>query len=109
MRWFDSSRSLQNREIRMKIFVFGSNEAGIHGAGAAKSAREQHGAIYGNGRGIQGNSYGIPTKDHRLKVRKLVDIMEDVEIFIQFAKDHPEHEGRDHTFFTRMKRSLTAR
>jgi hypothetical protein len=45
------------------IFVFGSNPEGRHGAGAAKIAKEQFGAIYGQGEGIQGNSYAIPTKD----------------------------------------------
>ena len=43
------------------IFVFGSNEQGIHGGGAAKVAREQHGAILHQGFGPQGNSFGIPT------------------------------------------------
>ena len=36
------------------IFVFGSNLAGRHGAGAAKIALEKHGAIYGQGVGLQG-------------------------------------------------------
>lgn len=43
------------------IFVFGSNEKGIHGGGAAKVARFQHGAILGQGYGLQGDSWGIPT------------------------------------------------
>ena len=49
------------------IFVFGSNKAGRHGKGAAKYALENHGAIYGQGEGLQGNSYAIPTKDENLK------------------------------------------
>lgn len=44
-----------------KIFVFGSNEQGIHGGGAAKVARDKHGAILHQGFGPQGNSFGIPT------------------------------------------------
>ena len=44
------------------IFVFGSNPEGRHGAGAAKIAREQFGAIYGRGEGLQGNAYALPTK-----------------------------------------------
>ncbi len=44
------------------IFVFGSNTAGIHGAGAARFAREECGAVYGQGVGLQGHSYAIPTK-----------------------------------------------
>lgn len=49
------------------IFVFGSNPEGRHGAGAAKTAREKFGAQYGQGEGLQGNSYAIPTKDLRSK------------------------------------------
>lgn len=49
------------------VFVFGSNPEGRHGAGAAKIAKEKFGAIYGQGEGLQGNSYAIPTKDLRIK------------------------------------------
>jgi hypothetical protein len=49
------------------IFVFGSNPEGRHGAGSAKTAREKFGAIRGQGEGLQGNSYAIPTKDLRIK------------------------------------------
>ena len=49
-----------------QIFVFGSNLAGRHGKGAALWARKHHGAIYGQGEGLQGTSYAIPTKDERL-------------------------------------------
>jgi len=45
------------------IFVFGSNTQGRHGKGAALFARKQCGAIYGNPRGRQGQSYAIVTKD----------------------------------------------
>lgn len=48
------------------IFVFGSNPEGRHGAGAAKYARMYFGAVYGQGEGLQGNSYAIPTKDLRV-------------------------------------------
>ena len=48
------------------VFVFGSNPQGRHGAGAAKVAREQFGAVYGQGEGLQGNSYALPTKDLRV-------------------------------------------
>jgi len=43
------------------IFVFGSNPEGVHGAGSAKVARIYFGAKYGQGEGLQGNSYGLPT------------------------------------------------
>lgn len=43
------------------IFVFGSNTDGRHGAGSAKIAVEQFGAVYGAARGLQGNSYALIT------------------------------------------------
>ena len=49
------------------IFVFGSNPEGRHGAGAAKTAKDKFGAIYGQGEGLQGNAYALPTKDLRVK------------------------------------------
>ena len=44
-----------------EIFVFGSNLAGMHGGGAARVAMERFGAIWGQGVGLQGQSYAIPT------------------------------------------------
>jgi hypothetical protein len=75
-----------------KIFVFGSNLRGIHGAGAAKSARIYHGAIMGQGEGLQGNSYAIPTKDENLTTRDLGSIESSVDKFIEFAKNNPDKE-----------------
>lgn len=43
------------------IFVFGSNLQGIHAGGAARVAHEKFGAVMGQGVGIQGQSYAIPT------------------------------------------------
>jgi len=51
-----------------EIFVFGSNLAGRHGAGAAKIANRLYGAIYGAGVGPMGNSYAIPTKTTILRL-----------------------------------------
>jgi hypothetical protein len=45
------------------VFVFGSNPEGIHGAGAAATAKAKFGAIQGQGEGLQGNAYALPTKD----------------------------------------------
>lgn len=72
------------------IFVFGSNEAGRHGAGAALAAYREHGAVYGNGNGIQGNSYAIPTKDHSIKTLPLNKIKGYVDSFIKFATLNPD-------------------
>jgi hypothetical protein len=68
------------------IFVFGSNLAGRHGAGAAKFAMMRHGAIYGEGVGLQGRSYGIPTKDAAIRTLPLPAIEQYVWNFIEFAK-----------------------
>jgi hypothetical protein len=74
------------------IFVFGSNLAGRHGKGAALYARKYHGAVYGQGEGLQGNSYAIPTKSSALRTLPLWRIEKAVLNFIQFAKDRPELE-----------------
>lgn len=72
------------------IFVFGSNLAGRHGRGAALHARINHGAVYGQGAGLQGDSYGIPTKDAALKSLSLEAIREHVTHFITFAIERPD-------------------
>lgn len=74
----------------MRIFVFGSNLAGRHGKGAALFAKEHHGAIYGQGEGLQGQSYGIPTKDENIRTLPLPRIAEAVSKFKVFAAAHPE-------------------
>lgn len=68
-----------------EIFVFGSNLAGIHGAGAARLAREKFGAVIGNPVGLQGSSYAIPTKDCSIETLNFVDIQKHVEEFLRFA------------------------
>lgn len=73
-----------------EIFVFGSNLAGRHGAGAALYAKKHHGAIYGRGAGRQGDSYGIPTKDERIQTLPLEDIKRYVDIFIAYAVANPD-------------------
>jgi hypothetical protein len=68
-----------------EIFVFGSNLGGKHNGGAACKARLKFGAIQGQGVGLQGQSYAIPTK--RLNVEIIKHYVDD---FIQFAKEHTE-------------------
>ena len=68
-----------------EIFVFGSNLQGMHGGGAAFIAYEKFGAIWGQGVGLQGQSYGIPTMHGGIDVIKPY-----VDEFIEFAKSHPE-------------------
>ena len=73
-----------------RIFVFGSNEAGRHGKGAAKFALDHRGAVYGQGYGLHGQSYAIPTKDKRIQTLSLEEIQKYVCIFRAFAFEHPE-------------------
>lgn len=72
------------------IFVFGSNIGGRHGRGAALHARREHGAIYGQGEGPQGQSYAIPTKDASLRSLSLDAIAQHVTAFKAYAAEHPE-------------------
>lgn len=68
-----------------EIFVFGSNLSGMHGGGAALVAYRKFGAVWGQGVGLQGQSYGIPTMQGGVEtIRPYVDE------FIQFAGEHPE-------------------
>lgn len=68
-----------------EIFVFGSNLEGMHGGGAARLAYDKFGAIWGQGVGLQGQSYGIPTMHGGVDAIKPY-----VDEFIEFAKSHPE-------------------
>ena len=70
---------------RNEVFVFGSNLAGAHGGGAARIAVEKFGAIWGQGVGLQGQSYAIPTMQGGVNT-----IAPYVNDFIAFAKQHPE-------------------
>ncbi len=68
-----------------EVFVFGSNLQGIHGGGAARIARECFGAIMGQGVGLQGQSYAIPTMQGGVKTIKPY-----ADEFIKFAQIHTE-------------------
>jgi hypothetical protein len=72
------------------VFVFGSNESGIHGAGAARSALESHGAKFGQGFGLQGSAFGIPTKDWQIGPLHMVHIEHYVNRFMEFARMNPD-------------------
>ena len=67
-----------------EIFVFGSNLEGMHGGGAAAVARKW-GAIWGQGVGLQGQTYAIPTMQGGVETIKPY-----VDEFLAFAKSHPE-------------------
>ncbi|MBQ1646915.1 MAG: hypothetical protein II047_00350, partial [Bacteroidales bacterium] len=68
-----------------EIFVFGSNLAGMHGGGAARVAYDRFDAIWGQGVGLQGQSYAIPTMQGGVETIKPY-----VDEFVEFAAKHPE-------------------
>ena len=68
-----------------EIFVFGSNLQGYHGGGAARLAMNQWGAVWGQGTGLQGQTYAIPTMQGGIgTIRPYIDQ------FIEFAQNDPE-------------------
>lgn len=74
------------RELKPnEVFVFGSNLSGSHGGGAALVALRKFGAVWGQGVGLQGQSYGIPTMQGGVET-----IAPYVDEFIEFAKEHQE-------------------
>lgn len=82
-----SARTLAGRIEQLaenEIFVFGSNLAGMHGGGAARLARIRWGAVMGQGVGLQGRTYAIPTMQGGPETIKPY-----VDEFIAFAKAHP--------------------
>lgn len=74
------------------IFVFGSNKAGIHGDGAAKYALHYKGANLRQGWGLQGKSFGIPTKDENIKTLHIIDVQLYVDSFLDYANEHQDLE-----------------
>lgn len=78
------------------IFVFGSNPEGRHGAGAAKIARLYFGAIYGQGEGLQGHAYALPTKDLRVTENRgfrsipPAKIKDNIRKLYECARQHPD-------------------
>lgn len=75
----------------LEVFVFGSNESGIHGAGAAKQALK-FGAKMGVGIGANGNTYAIPTKDKNIETLPLSKIKVYVAEFIEHTELYPEYK-----------------
>lgn len=67
-----------------EIFVFGSNLRGMHGGGAARTALKW-GAIMGQGVGLQGQTYAIPTMFDTAE-----EIQPYVDEFIKFAKSNSD-------------------
>ena len=73
-----------------EIFVFGSNLRGVHAGGSALHAYKHHGAVMGEGEGLHGDSYALPTLDHNMRIMTLREIKGQVDKFLVFAKEHPD-------------------
>ena len=67
-----------------EVFVFGSNMGGLHMGGAAAFAKAHFGAIEGQGEGLQGQCYAIPTMEGP------ASMSEAVARFVRFASVHQE-------------------
>lgn len=65
-----------------EVFVFGSNLAGMHVGGAARVAYKHFGAVMGQGVGMQGQSYAIPTMQGGVETIKPY-----VDEFIKLARE----------------------
>ena len=85
----NTSENIQELQ-KNEVFVFGSNEIGFHGGGAARQALMKFGAVLNEPIGLFGQSYAIPTKDHTITSLPLEAIKEYVEVFIEEAKEHPD-------------------
>ena len=74
------------------IFVAGTNLDGIHGAGSAKYAHDHEGLRIGVGRGLDGNSYALPTVGHNFSRMTLPQVAVEVGRFIEIARQYPQQE-----------------
>lgn len=92
--FFDETKIRHSRDYSEAVFVFGSNLAGRHGAGAALFAHDVYEAEYGVGVGRTGHAYAIPTKDANIETLSLKDIAEHVTNFLNYAEQH-----QDENFF----------
>lgn len=89
MKFHKDGTQPQNKDA---IFVFGSNQAGVHGAGAARAALQHYGARMGVGKGHVGRSYALPTKDHKIESLSLHEIAAHVDDFRLYAMKNPQYE-----------------
>ena len=73
-----------------RVFVFGSNLLGIHGAGAAHYARCELGAELGIGEGPTGRTYALPTCYQPGEPITYQELAVYVDNFLTYARQHPE-------------------
>ena len=92
MRWYNEDLSFVTSN---QIFVFGSNTQGRHGKGAALFAKQYCGAIYGQSKGLQGNSYGLCTKDLTKNIHPSIsknDIIDQIIDLYKFVEKTPQKD-----------------
>lgn len=84
----DVIKSLEINEV----IVIGTNPEGRHGKGGALIAKQKFGAIYGQAEGLQGQSYGIITKELRYNYPKITldQVATGIIRFILFAESRPD-------------------
>ena len=82
----ENTASLKDNEI----FVFGSNLAGLHGAGAAKLAADKFGAEMGIGEGFTGRCYAFPTKDKYIQTLPLSSIINSAEKLFEVVRNNSD-------------------
>ena len=75
-----------------QIFVFGSNLNGNHAGGAARLAVEKFGATEGQAKGLQGQSYAIPTLNKDMQKLSIEDISKSIDTLYSFANDNADLE-----------------
>jgi len=73
------------------IFVFGSNLKGAHGLGTALQAKLDYGAVAGQAIGFMGRSYGIPTKNEKIKTLDLDTIGGHIRDFVYITRHSGKH------------------
>lgn len=96
LRYYDLQSFTPDYVSRLRdneIFVFGSNLHGFHSGGAAKTALDKFGAVWGQGTGLQGQSYAIPTMQGGVETIKPY-----IDEFIAFTEKHQDL----HFFVTRI-------
>ncbi len=74
------------------VFVFGSNESGIHGAGAAALAHQEFGARFGQGFGMSAYCFGIPTKDWAVETLPLETVKFYVDRFLEYTQTYAAYK-----------------
>lgn len=89
--YFHTHQQITTLKSNRFIFVFGSNVAGRHGAGAARVAAHNFGAEYGKGFGLYGQSFALPTKDENIETLPLTVIHAYIDGMLSVAEQHHEY------------------